>query len=69
MVYLAVSPGRQNDVLDLEYFVAAENRLLDLVPDAGQWAEVVFVLEGGTANGGRIRLNVDSLSQRAVCYV
>ena len=70
MLYLAVSPEKEGHLLNESLLQAAPNRLTELLPSADEWAEAIWVIDSAdTAPGNAIFLNVDSMKQRAVCYV
>jgi hypothetical protein len=69
MLYLALFPRRGNNYLRTEWFESAPNRLVQLVPKAGRWADVVKVIEPSTVAGeGSTFLIADALKQRVLCY-
>ncbi len=69
MLYLAVSPGKEEHLLNEELFHRQPNRLAHLIPSAAEWAEAIRVIDSDHLNvPGVIFLNVDSLKQRALCY-
>ncbi len=45
ILYLAIFPGRDGHSMDESFFEKADNRLVDLAPEATQWTSVVKVLE------------------------
>lgn len=69
MLYMAVSPGKNGYTFNEEFFMTQPNRLVELLPSARDFAEVIKVIEPGV-NGApaAILLNVDSLKQKALCY-
>lgn len=70
MIYLAVFPEREGATFNEEFLMRMENRLADVLPEDAVWGNVVRVLEVGRGGSGpRLHLFVDSLRQRAVCYV
>jgi hypothetical protein len=69
MLYLAISPERGGHILNEKLLMAAPNRLTQLLPDAAAWEAGIRVIDGNDLSKGSIYLNVDSLKQRAVCYV
>jgi hypothetical protein len=69
MLYLAISPEREGHILNEKWLMTTPNRLTELLPDAGSWESAIRVIDGDDRSNGTIYLNVDSLKQRAVCYV
>lgn len=69
MLYLAVFPEKANNFLNEAILKQAHNRLTELLPNAGEWGEVLRVIDSATqAPGAVLYLNVDSLKQKALCY-
>jgi hypothetical protein len=69
ILYLAVSPGKDGHLLNEPLIRQQPNRLTQLLPSAGEWAEALWVADsGGAGQPGALYLNVDSTKQRAVCY-
>jgi len=68
MLYLAVHPEREGDVLDRAFFATAPNRLLERVPDAGPWEGVVRVVSGDDA-GRRLVVRADATTQEAILFL
>jgi pyruvate, water dikinase len=70
MLYLALYPDHKDCRFNEQFFLRAPNRLTELLPDAGQWGETVKVIDTiGPSDTGRMILSVDSMNQKAVCYV
>jgi hypothetical protein len=69
MLYVALFPGRKDNLLNEAFFKEAPNRLVDLVPEAASRANVVHVINAAdVAGGGSIQLNASNVKQRVVCY-
>ncbi len=70
MLYLVLFPDRESSYLRTELFEGSPNRLLQLVPKAGKWAEAVKVIDAAevSAGAGSIVLSADALKQRVLCY-
>jgi hypothetical protein len=70
MLYLAVFPEKEHNCLNEAFLNQAPNRLTELLPKAAEWAQVLRVVDSADhAPGWVTYLNVDSLKQRALCYV
>jgi pyruvate,water dikinase len=70
MLYVAVYPGRNGNSLNEIFFHRQKNRLGDLVPDEAVWADVVRVIDTPVTSEGRtVYINVNCLTQKAVCYL
>ena len=68
MLYLAVAPEKEGHVLNDAFFQNAPNHLVELLPSAEEWVEAIRVIDA-PAPGTTVFLNVDSMKQKAVCYV
>jgi len=69
ILYLALFPGREGNVLNADLLEAAPSRLLDLLPDAKPWDGTVRVIDASALGGQALRLHTDVLKQDVVCYV
>lgn len=69
MLYIAVQPAREGNVLNAGFFADQHNRLAELLADEVVWAEVVRVVDFPLADGRVLYLNANCLTQRAVCYL
>lgn len=65
ILYMALFPGRDGNVLNSDFLENGENMLADLLPDTGDFSQVVRVID---TLDGSVTLNADTLKQRAVCY-
>ncbi|QHI69362.1 PEP/pyruvate-binding domain-containing protein [Tichowtungia aerotolerans] len=69
MLYLALFPDKGQNYLNTAFFEEAPNRLLDLVPSAGKWADTVRVIDAADVAGrGAIRIVADALGQTVSCH-
>jgi hypothetical protein len=71
MLYLALFPQRRNNYLSTEWFESSPNRLLEVLPKAGKWAEVIKVIEaaGLPESNCNVFLDADAFKQTAICYL
>lgn len=69
MLYLAITPDHRGHVLNEKLLMSVPNHLTELVQDAEPWESAIHVIEGNDFPKGSIYLNVDSIRQKAVCYV
>jgi hypothetical protein len=69
LLYLAVFPGQEGNLLDEEAIRGAPNRLVEAVPGAGRWGKVVRVLHGADLAPNRLRLFADPVAQRAMIFI
>lgn len=70
MLYLALFPRHAQNYLREEFFLQAKNRLLDLVPQAGPWTELVRVVNVADLPEERrtIMVRADALEQHVIVY-
>ncbi len=66
MVYCAVHPGKEGNVVDREFFARAENRLTSLLPEAADLEKAVRVID---ADGCAMRLCSDVLKQTFALFI
>jgi pyruvate, water dikinase len=64
MLYLAYFPAKTGNAIDLDWFRAAPNRLLELEPGATALAEVVRVIDCGHS----VWLRADATAQSAMVF-
>ncbi len=68
MLYLAIFPGREGNLWDLEFFEQSPNRLADLVPEAAKWEQAVRVIDLDPRQGA-MTIWASSLEQKVLCYL
>jgi hypothetical protein len=70
ILYMALFPHQEDNVLNEAFFENAPNRLASLLPRASVYAHVIKVIDRESL-GSRmaIRLNANTLKQRVVCYL
>jgi pyruvate,water dikinase len=68
MLYCAVFPERDGNVFNEALLLGERNALPDLVPEAASWANVVHVIESPAGAPGAVRLNMNAVTQKGVCY-
>jgi hypothetical protein len=70
IIYLPVYPDDPATEFNEEFFARAPNVLTDLLPDAGEFADIVHVMDVPSAAGGAyVRVVADAQSRRAVCFL
>jgi hypothetical protein len=69
ILYLVLFPGREDCHLNGAFLERQPNRLLELLPDEKEWADVIRVIDWSPEMGGRLVLNADTVRQRVVCYL
>jgi hypothetical protein len=70
MLYLALFPRKGDNYLCDECFDMTPNRLLEYLPEAERWLDVIKVFHATDVAGatGGITLAADSFKQKVVCY-
>lgn len=69
ILYLAIFPHHEGNVLNTALFDRATNRLPEYLPQAAAYSHVVKVIDVADLNAGRpLKFNADTLKQRVVCY-
>ena len=71
ILYMALFPQQQRNYLNERFFLESPNRLLDLVPGAAQWQEMVRVIDAkDVLDGDRgVLLLADASEQQATIFV
>ena len=70
ILYMALLPGKEGNVINESFFLEGPNRLTELVPAAAQWSDVVRVVDAADLPGHpTVRLHADTLQQRVICYL
>ncbi|MBN1437091.1 MAG: hypothetical protein JW936_08440 [Sedimentisphaerales bacterium] len=65
ILYLALFPDREGNLLNDTFFKEAPNRLVDFVPDGENLSHVVRVID---VSGGVGKLYANTLEQKVICY-
>ncbi len=68
ILYLALFPSREDNLLNKDFFAAAPNKLAELLPDAAEWAQAVKVIDAADLDAA-VTLNANTLRQKVVCYL
>ena len=69
MLYLALFPDQGDNFLNTAFFEEAPNRLLELIPSAQKWKDVIRVIDTDyAAENGDIRIVADALQQKVSCH-
>jgi pyruvate,water dikinase len=71
MLYLALFPKQGENYIRTQFFEESPSILLDLVPSAEKWRDVVKVIDprNSIADGARAKLSADAVEQKVVCYL
>ena len=71
ILYMALFPQQQRNFLNEQFFLEAPNRLLDIVPAATPWSEMVRVIDVDDvlARGRGVVLMADASKQQARIFV
>jgi hypothetical protein len=68
MLYCAVYPEREGNVFNGSIVEQLPNALTDLLPEASKWSKVVRVIEKKRQNARQLRVYMDSMKQKGICY-
>lgn len=71
ILYLALFPGRKDNLWNRPFFEQTPNRLVELLPNETQWAEAVRVIDVPAASHAAtvLKLNANAIAQQVVCYL
>ena len=70
ILYFAMAPDRDGNTLNTAFFDRAPNRLAEILPNAGKWAEAIRVIDAaGFGPDHPLLLHADTLEQDVVCYL
>jgi hypothetical protein len=70
ILYFALFPARTGNRLDESFFLEAPNRLESLLPQAGNWSNVLRVIDASNAPGGRcVQIHANNADQKVVFYL
>lgn len=69
ILYCAVHPERDGNVFQDNIITGLPNALPGLIPDAAEWASVVYVLESESLKGRSLRIHMNSMTQTGVCFI
>lgn len=70
ILYFALFPGRGDAFCNEEMLCGAPNHLVDILPGADKWTEVIRVVDAADLPPGRqFAINANPLKQHVVCYV
>lgn len=70
MIYFAIYPDKEGYVLNSDFFDNTNNRLLELLPNAKLWADIVRVIDlEDMKNKVALRLIINSMEQEGVLYL
>lgn len=68
ILYLALIPGKEGNLVQAGMIEQAPNRLAELIPSEAAWARAVRVIDPARLPGGKaLRLYADALRQTALC--
>jgi pyruvate, water dikinase len=69
-LYLALFPTRPGNFLKKPVFEQGSNQLLELLPDAAPYENVIRVFDASDlSDKGSVKIYADTIKQHAVCYV
>ncbi len=70
ILYMALYPDRQEEVLNAQFLKSLNNRLTSILPQEGKWAETVWVLDQEDLPGRQaLHLYADVRKQKVICYL
>ena len=69
MLYCALFPGREGNLLNTRFFEQAPNRLAEMLPEAADWGHAIRVIDAADLPQRQVHLNANNLKQRVVCYL
>jgi hypothetical protein len=70
ILYLALFPGREGNLLNEDLLQRLPNRLVDLIPSAASRQNVVRVIDSADLGEGKsFRLHANNLTQDVACYI
>jgi hypothetical protein len=70
IVYFGIYPDNEGYVLNGDFFDRSDNRLLELLPNAKLWADVVKVIDAADMkNKTNLNLIINSMEQEGVLYL
>lgn len=68
MLYLALFPNQTGNKLSLDMIMTAPNKLVELLPHASAFTEIIKVVNPADIRPEPLRLNANTLKQRVLCY-
>ncbi len=69
ILYMALFPSQEDTLFQRKFFETSENKLLNMLPDAGKYEHVVRVVDATQlANGETLKLYANSIKQRVIFY-
>jgi len=69
ILYFAMFPDRDGNILNSAFLDQANNRLVELLPQESRWSQAVCVVDASDSeNDRRWLLNANTLTQDVVCY-
>jgi hypothetical protein len=70
ILYMAVYPEKDNNVINREFLNSAESRLEDIYPEDAKWSDVVRVIElPDSGESPLLYLNVNTVEQEGLLYL
>ncbi len=69
LLYLALFPHRDENVLNRSFLENSDNLLPELLPGDARWADAIRVIDASNLPDGKgLYMNANALRQRALCY-
>ena len=71
MLYMALFPSKEGNLINEEFFTSTPSRLADLLGDeADKWNEVIRIIDTcDLGDGVTVKLNANTMEQKTVCYI
>lgn len=68
ILYIGVAPDRDGHVLNEALLEGLDNHLLDLVPDAMAYEDMIHVIDAADCEAGEIWLRADAIEQKGIVF-
>jgi hypothetical protein len=70
ILYMALFPGKDDNLLNTAFFENIPNKLTSIIPRASSYSHVIKVVDSADLGANcEFRLNANTLKQRVVCYL
>ncbi len=70
MLYLALFPDRESNMINEHFFEESTNVLSELLPGEAKWSNAIRVVDvANQANHNTLKLHADTIKQEAFCYL
>lgn len=70
ILYMAIYPGKGDNVINRDFLKNTDNHLMELLPEYSKWSDAVKVIDfSHTKHDNQIYLNVNAIEQRGLIYL